>query len=378
MANKKLHVLFLASWYPNTNNPLLGNFVQRHAQAIATLNTVTVVHNTSGAHNNITTTTDTSTLLTTMVNSTTQGIGKYVQYIKLMLFLINYCRKHTVNVVHVNVAYPMGILALILKLACKLNYVISENWSVYQHDQFVQQSFLFKAINKLIFKHASYILPVSAQMQAQLQHIAPHNKFAIISNVVNTNLFQYSVTPYNSATDTFNFIHISTLDEAAKNTTGILHAVQLLSTLTPLKFKLLIVAEVNYAYLQQLTKQLNIENYMHFEGPLTHPQVANRLMQAHSHILFSNYEGMPCVMIEAMACGKPVIGTRVGGMPEIITPQTGLLINPTDTQALANAMLELMTNYHHYNTEHIRNVALSTFSIDAIAQKFTAIYHTLQ
>ena len=377
MGDKKLHVLFLASWYPNTNNPLLGNFVQRHAQAIVTLNTVTVVHSASGKHNSITSTA-TSASLTTILNSTTQGIGKYVQYIKLMVFLINYCRTHSVNVVHINVAYPMGILALLLKLVCKINYVISENWSVYQHNQFVQQSVVFQFINKLIFKQASYILPVSAQMQAQLQHIAPHNTFEIISNVVNTNLFEYAITPYNSATDAFKFIHISTLDEAAKNTTGILHAVQLLSTLTPLKFKLLIVAEVNYGYLQQLAVELGIERYMQFEGPLTHPQVANRLMQNHSHLLFSNYEGMPCVMIEAMACGKPIIGTRVGGMPEIITPQTGLLINPKDTQALANAMLTLMSTYTNYNTQHIRNVALSTFSIDAIAQKFTAIYHTVK
>ena len=50
---KQLHILFLASWYPNVTNPLLGNFVQRHAQAIATLNKVTVVHSVISSKNNM-------------------------------------------------------------------------------------------------------------------------------------------------------------------------------------------------------------------------------------------------------------------------------------------------------------------------------------
>ncbi|MEQ1732493.1 MAG: glycosyltransferase, partial [Bacteroidia bacterium] len=251
----------------------------------------------------------------------------------------------------------------------------TEHWSVYQHEQFSKQSYLFRVVNILILKNASYILPVSVQMQTQLQRIAPHNNYEIISNVVDTNLFNYSPIAYDCTTDTFNFIHISTLDDAAKNTTGILYAVQLLSTLTTLKFELLIVAETNYAHLQDLANKLGITQYIRFEGPLIHAQVANRLANAHSHVLFSNYEGMPCVMIEAMACGKPIIGTSVGGMPEIITSETGLLVTPKNTEMLANAMLQLMLNYSNYNTQHIRTFAINTFSTTAIAHKFNAIYH---
>ncbi|MBC7411722.1 MAG: glycosyltransferase [Bacteroidia bacterium] len=372
---KQLHILFLASWYPNITNPLLGNFVQRHAQAIATINKVTVVHSVNSTKNKIEISNDDH--FTTITNNSSNGVLGYYNKLKLIVFVIMYCRKNDVDIVHLNVAYPMGIIALALKYICNKKYVISENWSVYQHNQYLKKSYLFRFVNKLIFRNAAYILPVSAQMQMQLRNIAPHNKYEIISNVVDTNLFNYSPISYEQSTDTFKFIHISTLDDAAKNTTGIIHAVQLLRKLTPLKFELLIVAETSYAHLQALAQRLNITKYIRFEGPLIHSQVANRLANAHSHILFSNYEGMPCVMIEAMACGKPIIGTTVGGMPEIITPETGLLVTPKNTEMLANAMLQLMLNYNNYNTQHIRTFALNTFSTTAIANKFNCVYNQI-
>ena len=43
MQQKPLHILFLASWYPSTANATLGNFIQRHAEAVALTHKVTVV-----------------------------------------------------------------------------------------------------------------------------------------------------------------------------------------------------------------------------------------------------------------------------------------------------------------------------------------------
>jgi len=56
-------------------------------------------------------------------------------------------------------------------------------------------------------------------------------------------------------------------------------------------------------------------------------------------------EGMPNVILEAMAVGVPVVGTRAGGIPEIVTHgETGLLVNPSDPEELAEALVQVLEN----------------------------------
>jgi glycosyltransferase involved in cell wall biosynthesis len=62
-------------------------------------------------------------------------------------------------------------------------------------------------------------------------------------------------------------------------------------------------------------------------------------------VLPSVFEGMPNVVLEAMAMGCPVIATAVGGSKELVRHgETGLLVPPADPAALANALLELATS----------------------------------
>jgi glycosyltransferase involved in cell wall biosynthesis len=79
-------------------------------------------------------------------------------------------------------------------------------------------------------------------------------------------------------------------------------------------------------------------------------------------ILPSYEEGLPYVIIEAMASGLPIISTPVGGIPEVIKEGiNGFLINPGDYEALANRIIQLVQNKElrltigHKNQEDAKN-----------------------
>jgi len=67
--------------------------------------------------------------------------------------------------------------------------------------------------------------------------------------------------------------------------------------------------------------------------------------QAAICVLTSDWEGTPNVLLEAMACGLPVVATKVGGVPEIVQHQrTGLLVEPHDADGLVAALAQLVEN----------------------------------
>jgi glycosyltransferase involved in cell wall biosynthesis len=65
-------------------------------------------------------------------------------------------------------------------------------------------------------------------------------------------------------------------------------------------------------------------------------------------------EGVPNVLLEAMACGTPVVATNVGGIPEVVQQQAGILVEPGDVAALANALAKAIST--NWNVHEIVNV----------------------
>lgn len=92
-------------------------------------------------------------------------------------------------------------------------------------------------------------------------------------------------------------------------------------------------------------------------------------------VLPSLGEGFPTVIPEALACGKPVIGTRVGGVPEALAdPNVGILVDSRDSLALANAILTALKK--KWQTEIIVNYA-KRYSWGKIVEKILEIYQAV-
>jgi len=68
------------------------------------------------------------------------------------------------------------------------------------------------------------------------------------------------------------------------------------------------------------------------------PEAARYLRAFDVVVLSSRSEGTPIVLLEAMAAGVPVVATRVGGIPDVVTEQEAVLVDPEDPRALSRAM----------------------------------------
>ena len=78
---------------------------------------------------------------------------------------------------------------------------------------------------------------------------------------------------------------------------------------------------------------------------LTQPEVSRALDEATALVLPSRSEGMGRVIVEAFCRARPVVGTRVGGIPDLVEDDgNGLLVEPGDTQALADAIVRVLTD----------------------------------
>ncbi|MGM9810793.1 MAG: glycosyltransferase family 4 protein [Paludibacteraceae bacterium] len=128
------------------------------------------------------------------------------------------------------------------------------------------------------------------------------------------------------------------------------------------------------AELQQQIDQAQLHNHIHFVGQKTKQEIVQLLQQSDIFVLPSRSETFGVVYIEATACGLPIIATDCGGPKEIVTPQNGVLIPMDDTDALAKAILHMVTHLSDYDRQAIAADCQANFSPEVIAKQLTDIF----
>lgn len=99
------------------------------------------------------------------------------------------------------------------------------------------------------------------------------------------------------------------------------------------------------AEFEALAASEGIADKVTFHGFLSREEVRRRYDAADVFAFPSRFEGMPNVVLEAMACGLPIIGTRIAGTEELVEPDVnGVLLPVDDLDALAGACLRFVTN----------------------------------
>ncbi len=99
------------------------------------------------------------------------------------------------------------------------------------------------------------------------------------------------------------------------------------------------------AALRQLAEELGVTAQVEFTGALDRDAIAARLRESSVSINPSRVDNMPNSVLEALACGVPVVSTRVGGVPFVVNDgETALLVPPEDPGAMARAVVRVLSD----------------------------------
>lgn len=130
--------------------------------------------------------------------------------------------------------------------------------------------------------------------------------------------------------------------------------------------------------LRALSAELGLESTIEFLGLRT--DIPDLLASFDVAVLSSDYEGSPLSVLEYMEAGKPVVATRVGGVPDLVEDRvTGLLVEPQDPEAFAAAVIELLRDPDRAEAMGRAGQALRMrdFTIDATLRRVESLYEEL-
>lgn len=372
-----LKILFISSWYPSKVEPTNGNFVQRHAEAAALFNEVEALHAIGNFdqkenfvfHEEIINGIRTLIIYYKNSNNPVQNF-----YRRMKAYRMGFSKMQKPDVIHANVMHNSMLFAVYLKKRFKIPFVITEHWTAFQEENLSKTSKNTKRIAKYIAKNASYILPVSHNLKESLKLMGITAPMKVISNVVNTDIF--NIKHHYKTSETVKFLHVSSLIPR-KKPHEIIKTVHALHQ-NGFNVYLEIGGDGETEPLKDLVKKLKAENYIKVFEKITYEEVAVKMQCSDYFILFSENETQGCVILEAYACGKPVIATKVGGAAEFIINGFGVGIGKNNTTELYNTLEKICKKEIVFEDENkIRNFAVNNFSQKAIAKQFTEIYQEI-
>jgi len=146
------------------------------------------------------------------------------------------------------------------------------------------------------------------------------------------------------------------------------------------EYRLVIVGEgPEKPFLHQLTKDLGIEDRVSFVGDQPHQEVKRWMQRARVLVLPSLEEGMGVVLVEALACGTPVVASCIDGIKDVVTPEVGILVPPADSKAMSEAIVEILRDPERWAeaSRSARARAEMYYRWDKIAKRYVELYQTL-
>lgn len=377
---KRLRVLHIAGWYPTKKDPVAGIFVREHVKATALYNDVAVICS-EVTDRKIHSFYQIEDSIEDGIHTMRLTYGKLpipkISYFIYVLGIFRTFRKlvergFRPEIIHAHV-YSAGVPTVLIGKRYRLPVVITEHFSGFPR-RLVRGIEKLKA--KFAFEKADLVCPVSEDLRRHIESYGIRARFHVIPNVVDTALFAPKDTASTREGNRKSLLLVALLNPL-KGVPYLLEALALLRKKRD-DFVLDIVGDGPYrAEYEELTRKLSLQDIVRFHGLKTKPEVAEFMRKADVFVLPSEWENLPCVLLEAMASGLPIVATKVGGIPEIVSDEAGVLVPPKDVKALSEAMDFILEHLDRYQGGNVAEQAKQRFGYKAVGQALDKLYKEL-
>lgn len=377
--NRELHVLTLTPFYPHERDDGSGCFVAEPLDALAESgidNTVFAVEPWYRGRSCSTPSAAARWLrycaLPGNIGLPTAGAFLYARIVGAVRELHE---RHRIDLLHAHAALPCGHAAMLLHAELGIPYVITvhglDAFSTTQVSGGVGE--WRRRISLRVFRNASRVICVSERVREKvLEGAGGVCSTVVVYNGVNADMFSPPVNPSQglSVLSVGNLIPI-------KGHESLLRAISKVSSEFPALTCDIIGDGPERDRLEKLALELRIRERIRFLGRQPRAQVAEAMRGCTVFALPSRYEGLGCVYLEAMSCGKPAVACRGQGIGEVIRDGwNGALVGDNDVQELADTLAVLLRDEPRGRRigAAARNTILQGFTLAHQAEQLTRIF----
>ena len=268
------------------------------------------------------------------------------------------------DLVHAFFGIPCGYIAMKLKIP----YIVSLRGSdvpFYNERFYLLDKFIFKRLSKKIWKRTKKVIANSEGLKKLANKVVPDQEISVIYNGVDTEEFRPLEDKQEE--NKLKIISIGRLIERK----GFKYLFE--SIKNNKQVSLTLVGEGNLqSELKKLAARNNIE--VNFLGKINHKDIAKYLQRADLFVLPSLNEGMSNSILEAMACGLPIIATDTGGSKELIK-NNGFVVKKADAGSLKKVIENFIANRELIESMgRASREAAEKMSWDNIARDYLKVY----
>lgn len=271
-----------------------------------------------------------------------------------------------VDIIHAHSCFWGGIAASYISKKYNIPLVITEHSSLkyakYSRDSY--KKYIFDA-----YKEADVLIAVGTGLKEEISGYVDR-EIDVIPNMVDLNLFY--IDNNNNKNEKFTFFSCAFLEEGK----GMEDLIKAFADAFKGQDVILNIGGDGSTKnaLEELSKELEMDNQIKFLGSLSRTQVSEEMRKCDAFALPSEHETFGVVYIEALACGKPVIGANNGGAEDIIEDCNGIIANKKDIDSIKDALIEIKENYNIYDKNLIRKKVVDKYSEEVLVEGLKGVY----